>query len=242
MNEKDYIGPLQKNIEKSMEENEKITKWIKLLESVSLNIYKQCAKPKGRLGRLVATYAGVRPELCKWGLKLLKPDINGTFLEVGFGPGYLIYALARTIKDLGASGKVYGVDHSATMVYDALERNAEFLEKGLVKLECADVNQLPFPNELIDNCITVNSINFWSDVPQGLSEVYRVLKKDGRFLILETTFQQNIYPQRLIKARAGGAAIREKELFLHYLKEAGFVDGTLYLKSKWQFLAIIAKK
>ncbi len=242
MTDKDYMGSLRDNIDESMKSNDNVKKLVKLLEGISLNIYRQCAKPKGRLGSLVATYAGIRPELCKWGFNLLKPDLNGTFLEIGFGSGYLIYALAKTIKALNASGKVYGIDHSPTMVYDAIEKNEEFIQDGIVKLKCASVYEIPFLNEFFDFCITVNSINFWEDLQLGLSEIYQTLKRGGKFLLLETTFKQDMNPERLIKAKAGGAIIREKELFIEFLKETGFTDCTLYFKEKWLFLAIIAKK
>ncbi len=242
MTSNDITASLQNNIDYSMKENKQIRTWIKLLNAISFNIYKQCGKPKGRIARLVADFGGVRPLQAKWGLSLIKPNINGTFLEIGFGPGYLIYALARTIKELNASGKVYGIDHSPTMVYDAHERNEEFIQDGIVKLECADVHEIPFPDEFFDTCITVNSINFWADIPQGLSEIHRTLKKEGEFLFLESIFQENLYKDRLMKARAAGAKIYQKEQFLHYLKKTGFSTCTLYLKKRYQFLAIIAKK
>ncbi|MHA1805449.1 MAG: class I SAM-dependent methyltransferase [Promethearchaeota archaeon] len=242
MNNKETIKYLMENIENSMIENKELKKTVKLLEAISLNIYKHCAKPNGKMGKLVPDLTGICPELCKWGLNLLNPNINGVFLEIGFGAGYLIHTLAKTIKDLNASGKIHGIDHSITMVEVAEKRNETFIKEGIVKIHFASVNKLPFPNEMFDTCITVNSVNFWSDLAQALKEIFRVLKKNGNFLVLETTFDQEIFPQRLKKNKITRTIIREIEDFPILLKKAGFRNATLYLKKKNQFLAIIAKK
>lgn len=190
----------------------------------------------------MTNYGGIRPLQAKWGLNLLNPNLNNNFLEISFGLGYIIHAIARTIKDFNSSGKVFGIDHSKIMVDDALKRNEEYIQDGIVELKYAEADKLPYPDKMFDTCVVVNNLNFWSEVSGGISEIYRVLNKEGRFLFLESIFKQDLFPERIIKGRAAGAVIYEKEEFLQFIKTAGFKECTLYLKKKWQFLAIIAKK
>jgi len=43
-------------------------------------------------------------------------NFDGAVLDIGFGLGYFIEALARTMKKIGANGKIFRIDHSNTMV------------------------------------------------------------------------------------------------------------------------------
>lgn len=46
-----------------------------------------------------------------------------------------------------------------------------------------DVKKLPFKDESIDIVTAFETIYFWNDIEECFKEIYRVLKKDGQFLI-----------------------------------------------------------
>jgi ubiquinone/menaquinone biosynthesis C-methylase UbiE len=100
-------------------------------------------------------------------------------LEIGFGPGRLIAALAESAGE----GAVLGADHSDTMVRQALARNREAARAGRVALCRARVSRLPFEEARFDRVCAVNSFQFWPAPEQDLREVRRVLKPGGLLAI-----------------------------------------------------------
>jgi ubiquinone/menaquinone biosynthesis C-methylase UbiE len=98
-----------------------------------------------------------------------------TLLEIGFGPGRLIAALSER----AGHGAVWGVDHSDTMVRQALARNREAAQAGRVALCLAPVSRLPFADGSFDRACAVNSFQFWPAPEADLRELRRVLKPGG---------------------------------------------------------------
>ena len=49
------------------------------------------------------------------------------------------------------------------------------------KFECADIQNLPYPDESFDVVIANMMLYHVPDIARGLSEVRRVLRRDGRF-------------------------------------------------------------
>ena len=83
--------------------------------------------------------------------------------------------------------KIYAVDFSLPMLEEA-RRKPEAVH--IVFVSC-DIKELPFPDEsldLITMSFAARNINMSRDVlVQGIAEFYRVLKRGGRFVNLETS-------------------------------------------------------
>jgi ubiquinone/menaquinone biosynthesis C-methylase UbiE len=107
-------------------------------------------------------------------LNILKTD---TILDIGFGNGYLVSKLSKENLQ-----KIYGIEISPDMLRVTTEKTRKNIEQGKVELLLADVQDLPFEENLIDKIYTINTVYFWQDVYKGLSEIKRVLKPDGVFL------------------------------------------------------------
>ncbi|KFN03906.1 class I SAM-dependent methyltransferase [Bacillus clarus] len=90
-------------------------------------------------------------------------------LDVGCGDGYGTYKLSV------AGYKAYGVDLSEFMIQKGKERgegpNLSFI-KG-------DLSSLPFENGEFEAIMAINSLEWTKEPLQALSEIKRVLKKDG---------------------------------------------------------------
>ncbi|MDX6547847.1 MAG: hypothetical protein QOG33_1397 [Gaiellales bacterium] len=112
-------------------------------------------------------------------LELLEVQAGDTVLEVGFGPGEAIHALAEA----GAAARVLGVDHSATMLAQARRRNAQAIRAGRVELFQAGAERLPFADETVDRMLAVNVIYFLDDPVTTFREWRRVLRPGGRLAI-----------------------------------------------------------
>jgi len=100
-------------------------------------------------------------------------------LDIGSGPGFLATALAEAT---GPTGKVVGVDISKQMV----ERAASKATQSWLSYHVADAAALPFENESFDVVVSTQVAEYVPDIEAFCSEVYRVLKPNGRALILAT--------------------------------------------------------
>lgn len=88
----------------------------------------------------------------------------------------------------------YAVDISETMVTEARQRNAAWIEQGRVHVEHIDGQHLPFPDAFFDEIFTVNTIYFWPKPLAYLEEMYRCLKPGGRLVLAFATqeFMQHL--------------------------------------------------
>jgi len=108
----------------------------------------------------------------------VKPGMR--VLDIACGTGEPAISLAAL---LGGDGEVVGLDISPAPLKIAEERAAQ---RGLsnATFQQADAHELPFPDNSFD-CITSRlGIMLFSDLPRALSEMRRVLKTEGRALLL----------------------------------------------------------
>ncbi|MGO9388158.1 MAG: class I SAM-dependent methyltransferase, partial [Methanobacterium sp.] len=99
-------------------------------------------------------------------------------LEVAPGPGYLSIELAK----LGEY-KVTGLDISKTFV-EIAQTNA--LEAGAnVEFREGDASNMPFDNESFDFIICTAAFKNFTKPIKALNEMYRVLKHNGKALIID---------------------------------------------------------
>jgi demethylmenaquinone methyltransferase/2-methoxy-6-polyprenyl-1,4-benzoquinol methylase len=119
----------------------------------------------------------------KAGLDLLKPRAGERILEIGFGTGHTLAALAKAV---GAGGMVFGLDLSDQMVRLAKKRLAEagILERA--RLRCGDAAQLPYAENSMDAVFMSFTLELFDtpEISKVLSECRRVLKTDGRIVVV----------------------------------------------------------
>ena len=104
-------------------------------------------------------------------------------LEVGFGTGHCILALAQAVGD---KGKVYGIDISEGMCNIALSRMEKSGLSERVELHCGDATHLPFKANCFDAVFISFALELFdtSEIPIVLDECRRVLRSDGRICIV----------------------------------------------------------
>lgn len=98
-----------------------------------------------------------------------------TILDLCTGTG----DLAQILKEKYPEAKIIGVDFSPKMLEIASQKcpDIEFLE--------ADCTNLPFEDESFDLCTISFGLRNIEDMEKALTEIYRVLKKDGIFVNLD---------------------------------------------------------
>jgi SAM-dependent methyltransferase len=149
-------------------------------------LVRQFHGPSGLTGRAVGLVLAHRPdnvERNRWAVGLLDLAPDATVLEVGFGAGLAVAALAERCP----SGRVCGVDHSAVMVRQARRRNRAAVRAGRVDLRCASIDQpgvLAGFDARFDAVLAVNSLGMWPSPIERLREIGSVMAPGGTVAIV----------------------------------------------------------
>ncbi|HEY1597679.1 MAG TPA: methyltransferase domain-containing protein [Thermoleophilaceae bacterium] len=106
-------------------------------------------------------------------------------VDIGCGPGYLAAEMAAVVGD---SGFVLGVDPSESMLALAARRataGMELAEGGALSL--------PAEDESFDAAIATQVYEYVPDMAAALAEARRVLRPDGRLLVLDTDWDSIVW-------------------------------------------------
>ena len=119
----------------------------------------------------------------KAGVDLLKPAAGEQILEIGFGTGHTIAALAKAV---GPRGKVFGIDLSEGMVRLAKDNLAKSGLLDYVRLRCGDAAQIPYSADAMDAVFMSFTLELFDtpEIPQVLRECKRVLRPGGRIVVV----------------------------------------------------------
>ena len=141
----------------------------------------QARKPRGLFGRYFGAliFKKGNAEINAFVLDCLSIRANDHVLEIGFGPGELIHAMA----DHAADGMIEGVDFSEPMIAMAERRNRKNIQAGRVKLHLGDFEKLSFNSLQFDLITTVNTVYFWPKPEATIAKIANLLKPDGRLAI-----------------------------------------------------------
>lgn len=146
-----------------------------------MGLLEQFSHPKGFLGRLAGKWMAMENvDLNDWALSFLDIDPNHRVLELGFGPGAAMGKVAR----IAVNGFVAGIDLSDEMVKEARGRNEEAIREGRVRIERADVLQLPTYDEPFDRVYSVNSFVLWDDPERALERVRQEMKSGAKIVVV----------------------------------------------------------
>lgn len=106
-----------------------------------------------------------------------------TLLDVGTGTAQLLVKIAAC-RDL-AHYQLIGTDlfeDMTDLAQETVERNGL---NARIRIDRADVHDLPYDDEFADLIISRSTIHHWADPVQAFREIYRVLKPSGTVIIHE---------------------------------------------------------
>jgi SAM-dependent methyltransferase len=113
-----------------------------------------------------------------------------TVLDLGCGGGLDLALAARAV---GPAGRAIGVDMAETMVERATA-TVQALDYTWAEARVAYAEALPLADATVD-CVVANGIlNLSPDKSAVLTEIARVLKPGGRFVLAETTLRHELPP------------------------------------------------
>jgi arsenite methyltransferase len=145
---------------------------------------RQLSHPSGIIGRFVLPRVWNRRNsaLNEVAFNSLALRPGDRVLEVGFGGGQLLGQMAGAITD----GLLASVDISPAMVAFCEKRYRPLVREGKLELRCASAESLPYPSSYFTKACSVNSIFYWQNASQAISELWRVLVEGGMLVLCLT--------------------------------------------------------
>jgi demethylmenaquinone methyltransferase / 2-methoxy-6-polyprenyl-1,4-benzoquinol methylase len=121
----------------------------------------------------------------KWRKKVVALVANKnpeTILDIATGTGDLAILMTQT-----SAKKIVGLDLSAGMLEIGKKKIAEKNLQNKIEMVIGDSEKMPFANDYFDAITVSFGIRNFETLEKGLSEILRVLKPNGIFVILETS-------------------------------------------------------
>jgi ubiquinone/menaquinone biosynthesis C-methylase UbiE len=142
-------------------------------------------------------------------------------LEVGCGTGTLTLAAKRLA---GPNGKVYGIDVLPQMI--ELSRQKAALAGEEIGFQPGSINNIPFPENSFDAVMCSFMIFHMSEVTRnaGISEIYRVLKPEGRLLIVDMALPSQKFSRAIVKILLGFMIENDLHELFPVMVAAGFTN------------------
>ena len=154
-------------------------------------------------------------------IELLELKASDVVADLGCGTGYFTVPLSHKVK------KVYGIDMQKEML-TFLEHKIQQQKIENIETTLSKENEIPLKNKSVDLLLSVNTLHEFSHKETIIDEIQRVLKADGRVVIID--FKKEIsesgppLSRRISKEKAKRlfkekdlTTVKTHDLKLHYL-------------------------
>jgi len=105
-----------------------------------------------------------------------------TILDIATGTGDLAISLTKT-----SAKKIIGLDISKGMLSVGRKKIEKLNLNNKIEMVLADSEEIPFEDASFDAITVAFGVRNFENLEKGLSEIYRVLKTGGIFVVLETS-------------------------------------------------------
>lgn len=122
----------------------------------------------------------------RWRKKVIQIIANTSpnkILDIASGTGDLAILAAKKTD----ATEIIGADISAGMLEVGKQKIEKLGLSNRIKMQVADSENLPFEDNYFDAITVAFGVRNFENLNKGLSEIYRVLKPNGVFVILETS-------------------------------------------------------
>lgn len=170
---------------------------------------------------------------CGNNLEHLSLSAGEWVLDLGCGAGRETLEAARVV---GKKGVVVGYDITAEMLKTA-EKSALDCQLENTRFVAGSVEDLPFADQTFDAVTSNCVINHALDKTKVYREIYRVLKRDGRFVISDavslTPLPDTIKDDPDHWAACFGGAVTEEE-YMDSILKAGFKSAEVINRREYE--------
>jgi ubiquinone/menaquinone biosynthesis C-methylase UbiE len=152
-------------------------------------------------------------------VRLARVEPGDSVLEVGCGTGTLTLAAKR---QAGPSGQVVGIDVIPGMIAASQQKAARAQEE--VTFQLGSIDDIPFPASRFDVVICSFMIFHMAEQTRrkGIAEVYRVLKPQGRWLVLDLALPTQPVQRFVAQRLFGGMLQHDLHELIPVMEAAGF--------------------
>ncbi len=167
---------------------------------------------------------------CGGAIQFAEAQPNEICVDLGSGRGTDAIRLAEAV---GENGFVYGIDISDGMIEKATS-TANKLEINNVKFIRCELEKIDLADNIADLVISNCTINHAADKQAVWNEIYRILKKGGRFAISDifsTTEVPAEYKNDPVAISECWAGSVTREVYLNQLATAGFTNISIIEES-----------
>jgi ubiquinone/menaquinone biosynthesis C-methylase UbiE len=168
---------------------------------------------------------------CGGAVNYAEPVEGEVCVDLGSGRGTDVIRMAEQV---GSDGFVYGIDISDGMIRKAAS-TAQRLGVANVRFMKCELESLDIKEGTADLVISNCTINHASDKQRVWNEIYRILKKGGRFVVSDIYSSEPVpeqYRNDPVAVAECWAGSVTREVYLSQLEQAGFSNVRIIEESE----------
>ena len=198
----------------------------------------QTRKPEGFLGKMMLKGMNSgHAKMADWGLDHLQRIEPENIVDLGCGGGRNAGELLRRYP----KAHVTAVDYSELSVEKAKEYNQKMIAAGRCIVQQGDVSAITLPEGSYDLATAFETIYFWPGLSQCFSQVAKVLKPGGYFMICNESDGTDAASLKFEKIIDGMKNYTAEDIE-KALKEAGFSKVKVDHHKNKPWLTVLARK
>ena len=203
-----------------------------------MGFYQNTRKPVGFGGTIMVRLMNIcHSPIATWGFSKLSMRDNLNILDIGCGGGKNIATWLRKSKN----SHVTGLDYSEVSVAESSKKNKWAIKRNRCEILRGNVAEIPFSDNTFDCVSAFETIYFWPGLEECFTEVNRVLKHGGIFMVCNGSDGENESDEKWVNIIEGMSVYNEDQLH-SALEKAGFYKIKCYINTEKHWLCIFAKK
>ena len=183
-----------------------------------MSIFQNTCKPKGLGGKLmIKSMNSGHSQLHKWGITHIEIPQSGSIIDIGCGGGTNLKRFLDASKD----ARVYGIDYSELSAAKSSQLCKKEIKAGRCLVQVMDVLDITLPINTFSLATAFETIYFWKDLNKAFTNIHKILKEDGKFLICNETNGRDSSQDKWVKI-IDGMKIYSIDEIKESLLKAGF--------------------
>lgn len=209
-----------------------------ILMGLFKNFVSQTRKPEGILGKMMLKGMNSgHARMADWGFSHLPAIHPAEIADLGCGGGRNAGELLGKYPE----AHVTAVDYSELSVAKAREYNREMIDAGRCSVVQGDVSALELPAGRYGLATAFETVYFWPGLEKCFTQVYRILKPGGWFMICNESDGKDTAGQKFEKI-IDGMKIYTAEQIKDALTAAGFSNIRTDHHPSKPWITVLAQK